>query len=101
MFTFSGTVLVLVSCNFILLAVGGFCFWPRLIGTYINLGLAIFNFAAAITAIVSNTKPKSVLCSYNKAFNTFKGDGVPGGEWADSGFTYEDDYLLIWFIAVM
>ena len=74
-FTLSGTVLFLMSCNFFILAVGSFCFWPRLIGTYINCGLAILNIATAIFAIESNTKPASIVCSYNIAYNTFKGDG--------------------------
>ena len=95
-FTFSGVVLGLMFWNFVLLAVGGCCFWPRLIGTYVNCGLAVLNIAAAITAIVSNTKPASIVCSFNIAVNDFKGDG----EFKESGTMYADDYTIIWVIAV-
>ena len=77
-----------MSCNFILLAVGGCCFWPRMIGTYINCGLAILNIAAIITAIASNTKPVSIVCSYNKAYNTFKADDTWMTSTDNDGWNY-------------
>jgi len=37
----NGALMITMGCNFILLAFGAFCFWPRLIGTCFNCGLAI------------------------------------------------------------
>ena len=82
---FNGSLMVLMGCNFILLALGAFCFWPRLIGSYINCCCGALNCAGAIIALAGVLSPMGVMCGYNKAGNTVKDDDFDD---SDSGMTY-------------
>ena len=77
--------MVIMGCNFILLALGAFCFWPRLIGTYCNCFFGALNCVGAGIALAGVFSPLGIVCGYNKASNTVKDDDFDD---SDSGMTY-------------
>ena len=85
------------SANFVLMAVGGFFYYPRLIGTIINCCLACpCHFTAFVMMFVRRNNPIGDLCSYNEAPSTYEGDG----QWDIGGDTYEDDARKMKVMAV-
>ena len=95
---FNGSVMIIMACNFIFLAFGSFCFWPRLIGTYFNCALGVCNMAGAIIALASAGNPFSIVCAYNMAHNTLDGDDF---DQTDSGMTYQTDFVMIWIFGIL
>ena len=78
------------------MAIGGFWFWPRLIGTYCNFCCGCIHFAAIITAFVVSTNPKGVACEMNVAYNTYDGD-----KFETSGATYQSDQNMMVALAAV
>lgn len=55
--------------NFIVLAIGGYWFYPRLIGTFMNWVLGFCHFCVIIFSLYARFSPFGRWCSYNVAGN--------------------------------
>lgn len=102
----NAAMLIIQALNFILLAVGAFWFYPRLIGTIINTICAFCAHPASWgAALGSALSTPGIYCSFNVAPSTYTGGfkgGMTGaellgtgnstlfGDW-DEGTTYQSD----------
>ena len=74
-FSFNATVLCLSAANFIVMAIGGFFFWPRYVGTWINFCYACCHCSACSMGLAVSYGPIGLLCKTNVAGNNYEGDG--------------------------
>lgn len=61
---------MLIHCaNFVLLAIGGFWFYPRVIGTFLNWLMSLCHVGVIIFTLFGRYNPFGNWCSYNIANN--------------------------------
>jgi len=65
----NAALMLLQSLNFILLAVGGYWFYPRLIGTFVNWVLGFCHLCIIGFTLYARFSPFGRWCSYNTAGN--------------------------------
>ena len=98
--TFNGSYMVIMGCNYILLALGSFFFWPRLIGSYLNCCLGCCGMVGGIIALYYTMFALGELCSYNEMVNTittdeFVDDGMTFRVFELDGMTYQTDWYMM------
>lgn len=64
----------IMGCNFILLTFGAKWFWPRLIGTWLNMAFGCCHCSGIGLLMAGVTGPFGVICGYNKSTSTYEGD---------------------------
>ena len=94
---FNASIMFIQAVNFIVMAIGGFFWYPRLCGTLFNLVCAFTcHFASVILMFNRRLRPFGDLCSNNYVTSTYNGDN----DWDEGGNTYEDDANLMILLAV-
>ena len=88
---FNGAWMIIMGCNYILLALGSFCFWPRLVGTYLNACFGCCGCSGAIAAISVATFPMGAYCAFNEAGNTINDDDT----FDEEGMNYQTDQAMM------
>ena len=78
--------MIIQGINFILLSVGAFYFYPRLIGTFCNFCLGCCHLSAFSMALAARYSPAGAICAVNISSNQYEGDGQFNDEW-----TYKKD----------
>jgi len=89
-FAFNASVLIVTAINFIVMAFGGFFFYPRYFGTWCNLCYGCCHCAAFITALSVRFNPYGIFCSYNVESSTF----VAYDQFTDDS-TYKSDGMML------
>ena len=74
-FNFNTVIMIFSAVNFILMAIGGYWFYPRLFGTFINCCYACCHCAAWTMAVGVYASPLGQLCTLNVHPNDYEGDG--------------------------
>ena len=92
----NGAWCILMSFNFILLAIGAFLWWPRLVGTLLNYLLCTCHLVGIITMFFGVYSPFPRVCQYNKASSTYDG----GYKWTWDSATYEGDFGLMYGMSI-
>lgn len=92
---FNGSIMLIMALNLILLTFGACCFWPRLIGTYMNCALSLCNCSGAAVGFAYVLSPAGVACMLNGAENTMTEEN----EYM-SGMTYRTEGSLILIFAI-
>ena len=86
---FNAAIMFLQAANFVVLAIGGFWWYPRVVGTILNfLCACCFHFTAIVMLFGGRLSPPGDLCSYNIVTSTYNSSDK---EWDPDGYTYEDD----------
>lgn len=84
--SFNASIMIIQGINFILLSVGAFYFYPRLIGTFCNFCLGCCHLSAFSMALAARYSPAGAICAVNISSNQYEGDGQFNDEW-----TYKKD----------
>ena len=72
---YNAAIMFLQAVNFVVMAIGGFFWYPRLFGTVINfICAATFHLAAVILLFGGRLSPPGDICSYNISPNTYDSD---------------------------
>ena len=66
---FNASLMIIQGCNFILISIGGFWFWTRLVGTYLNVCFGCIHIAAISTAFSATLNPFGQICLLNITHN--------------------------------
>jgi len=85
-----------MSLNYIVMALGGFYFLPRLIGTFCNCCLGCCHLVAFIMALAVRFNPKGAYCAANVAAIQYEGDRKFNDSW-----TFKKDASLLATLGVI
>ena len=85
-FNFNAVIINACAINFVLMAIGGYWFYPRLIGTFLNCCYGLCHFAAWGLAVGVYAAPPGRVCTLNIAANQYLGNR----EWSDD-WTFKMD----------
>lgn len=94
---YNGICMTVMGCNYILLALGSFFFWPRLIGTYLNCCFGCGALIGAFLGIFEATSPMGAYCGYNESANTMTGDDT----FDEGGMTYQTDQVMMLLFGII
>lgn len=75
-FAFNAWVCLIMFLNFVLMAIGGFWFWPRLIGTMFNCCCGCCHLFAWSVALGARFSVWGNWCAYNDASINYTGNRV-------------------------
>jgi len=105
-FTFNGAMLILQAFNFIMMAVGAFWFYPRLIGTFVNCCFGCCHLAAWAFALSVYANPLGQSCMLNIIGNQYGGKEYNASlntwitEWSDD-WTYQKDGTVLFALGTI
>ena len=82
---------IIAGFNFFFFAFGSCYWWPRFLGTLINIFLSCCQLSGAVFMLTGVYNPFSRVCQYNLATSTYDGDY----KWNWTGSTFNDDFSLM------
>ena len=88
---------IIMACNFVLMTIGAFWFWPRYIGTICNCCLGCCHISGIGFMLAGALNPYPRICSFNKSTAEYKGDY----EWDYDGMTYQNEHSLMLGFAIV
>jgi len=93
--SFNASIMIIQGINFIVLSIGAFYFYPRLIGTFCNFCLGCCHLSAFSIAIAARYSPAGALCAINISPNQ-----VDGKTWSDE-WTYQKEGQLLGALGIV
>ena len=88
---------IAMSINFLILTAGSIFFWPRCIGTCINLLLGLSHAYGIYLMYLGWSNPFSRLCAMNVSTSAYDGDY----RWNFEGRSYADDHIALMYLVIL
>ena len=103
--TLNAAWMLIMAVNLILMAIGAFWWYPRVIGCLANSCFAICHLVAVAFLFAARWSPGGRHCSYNLSTSTYKTGGNNSGaidqsDWFDKP-TYQDDASLMLILSII
>ena len=103
--TWNAAWLLIMAVNLIVMAIGAFWWYPRLVGCFANSCFAICHLVALAGLFAARWSPGGRHCSYNLSTSTYDSGGNNSGainehDWFDQP-TYQDDASLMLALSVI
>jgi len=90
-------MMLLISVNFLILILGAFCFIPRFAGTIINSCMSCCHTAAIAVALAKAFNPSGARCGWNTSPAEYEGELI----FKEGGFTYSDEYSMLFYFTII